>query len=55
MSNIVEDIRDEMDAAIEYALKRDIIIDPSNFQVIDGWLYIDSMDPIEWIDSMVMP
>lgn len=45
---------DETTAAIDYAAKFDIPLSPEDFTVIDGGVYLDGMDPIEWVDAMVM-
>lgn len=39
---------------IQEAAKHDIELSPGNFEIIDGDLYIDGMDPGEWIDAMTM-
>lgn len=39
---------------IAKAAKHDIELSPGDFMIIDGDLYIDGMDPGEWIDAMTM-
>lgn len=54
MSNVVADLMDEMDAAIAYAAENGLTLEPRDFDVIDGWLYVDGMDPAEWVDALTM-
>lgn len=44
----------EADKIIAAAEKHDLILTHQSFQVIDGELYIDGMDPAEWLDAMTM-
>lgn len=50
----VQDLRDEADAVIAAAAEHDIELTWQQFEVIDGELYLDGMDPREWLDAMTM-
>lgn len=46
----VKTVRD----AIAAAAKHDIVLEASDFRVIDGDVYLDGMDPFDWIHAMTM-
>ena len=47
-------LRREAKRAITRAARHDIELTLSDFQVIDGDLYLDGMAPNDWIDAMTM-
>lgn len=40
--------------SINRAAEHDITLEPGQFKVIDGDLFLDGMVPSEWIDAMTM-
>ena len=53
-TNPAASIADEMDAVIASAAEHDIELTDANFTITDGELFIDGMDPVEWLDAMTM-
>jgi hypothetical protein len=48
------ELRAEADRIIARAKRHDIELVHSHFVVIEGELYLDGMDPDEWLDAMLM-
>lgn len=41
-------------AAIAKAATHEITLTPGDFRIIDGDVYLDGMDPFDWIHAMTM-
>lgn len=44
----------EANKHIARAKRHDIDLDLKHFEVIDNEIYLDGMDPDDWIDAMIM-
>jgi hypothetical protein len=53
MSNVIADLQDEADAIIRQAVRYDITLTWADMDVVDGELYVDGMDPREWLDAVI--
>lgn len=47
-------INQDIEKAIQKAALHDIALTPDQFQVMGGDVYLDSMDPDDWIKAMTM-